>query len=329
MIVAVDAVGGDHYPYNPVKGGLDALDNDADLEVILLGPEDVIKEELQGKDYEAERLHIEDAPEIIGMEEAPSQAVKSKRNSSIVRGLNLHAEGECNAFISTGNTGALLAASTLILGKLKGVIRPTVATYFPTLNGYRLLVDAGANLELKPEMYAQFGLMSSIYCREIMEVDHPQIALLNVGEEEEKGTDGLKDAYRAMSDLPNFIGNVEGRDILPGKADVVVCDGFTGNVLLKFGESVPEMLEILVGRAIKESDLDQEQKQRLLSIIESALVDFDYENVGGLPFLGVDGISMVGHGGSGPRAIKNMILNGAEASRAHLNEKIVQSLTDR
>ena len=327
MIIAVDAAGGDHFPQNPVQGALSALKEDESIQVVLLGPEEIIREELEQYDgYDGKRLHIQDAPQVIEMDESPSQAVKNKRNSSIVVGLGMHKAGKADAFVSAGNTGALLAASTFILGKLEGVLRPTIASVFPTVKGARLLVDAGANLELKPEMYAQFGLMSSIYIREVMGIEDPKVALLNVGEEKGKGTELLREAYEYLSDLPNFIGNVEGRDILPGKADIFISDGLVGNILLKFGESVPEALKVMIGTAIKKSGLDPEIAQQLGELLKIALTDFNHENVGGIPFLGVNGVSMVGHGGSSPLAMKNMIMNAAKCAGANVNEKIVASL---
>lgn len=326
MIIAVDAAGGDHYPHHPVEGALLALEENDSIQIILLGPEEMVREELEKHDYDKQRVHIQNAPEIIEMSESPSQAVKGKKKSSIVMGLSMHAAGKCDAFISTGNTGALLAASTFILGKLEGIIRPTIATYYPTVKGFRLLVDAGANLELKPEMFAQFGTMGSVYSREVMGIDEPKVALLNVGEEREKGTECLRKAFDELSKLSNFIGNVEGRDILPGKADVYVCDGLVGNLLLKFGESIPDALKVLVQSAVKKSNIDPEQAKQLLYILNSAVSEFNYENVGGIPFLGVAGVSMVGHGGSNPTAIKNMVLNAATCSEANVNDKIVASL---
>ena len=230
MVIAVDAVGGDHFPDVPVQGAIQALKEHPDLEILLVGPEETIKQELDLHQYDTDRIEILHAPEIIGMDESPSIAVKSKQKSSIAVGLNAHKENRCVAFVSAGNTGALLAASTFLLGKLDGVSRPTIAATYPTINGISLLVDAGANLELKPEMYFQFAKMSTVFSREIMGVENPTVALLNVGEEPEKGLDQHKEAYKLLSGLENFIGNVEGKDILSGKANIYLTDGFTGNL---------------------------------------------------------------------------------------------------
>ncbi|MEX0927904.1 MAG: phosphate acyltransferase PlsX [Balneolales bacterium] len=326
MKIAVDAVGGDHYPKNPVLGAIKALEEKDDLVIILVGPEDIIRPELDKHDYPADRVVIHDAPEVIGMDESPAQAVKSKPQSSITVGLGLHAKGHSEAFISAGNTGALLAASTLILGRLDGVLRPTIATIYPTVNGFRLMIDVGANLEVKPEMLNQFAYMGLIYAREVMGIANPRVGLLNVGEEAEKGTEVLKKAHKLLRSMDAFIGNIEGRDILTGKADVFVCDGYVGNVLLKFGESIPAVLEKLMFKMIKEQEVSRENAGLVGQLLKQAFEPFDYQKVGGVPFLGVNGVSLVGHGGSTPTAMKNMILNAVTIVEAKVNDKIVASL---
>jgi glycerol-3-phosphate acyltransferase PlsX len=326
MIIAVDAVGGDHYPEYPVQGAVDAIEADERITVILLGPQQMIEDELAKHDVESDRIQVVDAPQIIGMDDSPSQAVKTKQESSIVRGLGLQKQGKADGFISAGNTGALLAASTYVLGRLKHVMRPTVASLFPTIKGFRLLVDAGANLELKPQMYAQFGIMGAVYAEEVMDVEQPKIGLLNVGEEKEKGLKVHCEAYEILNELSSFVGNIEGRDIFPAKADIMVTDGFTGNLILKFGESVPDALKVMVGKTIKEMQLPEDQQELIYGVLKKSLTSFDYQLVGGVPFLGVDGISMVGHGGSTPLAFKNLILNAARAVEVNVNDKMIAAL---
>lgn len=326
MIIAVDAVGGDHYPESPVEGAIKAVEEVSDLRVILVGPEDLINEELASYDYNREQLQVQDAPEIIGMDESPAQAVKSKQNSSIVTGIGMQKGGACDAFVSAGNTGALLAASTFLLGKLEGVSRPTIAAVYPTIQGPRLLLDVGANLEISPEMYVQLAKMGSIYAREIMDISEPTVGLLNVGEEEEKGTKELKTAFQKLQTLPNFTGNIEGRDIFSAKADVFICDGLVGNILLKFGESIPKALEVFIKKGIKKLKLGSDEAKLVGKVLKTSLREFDPERVGGVPFLGVDGLSMVGHGSSSPLAVKNMILNAVKCVEHDINEKIVASL---
>jgi glycerol-3-phosphate acyltransferase PlsX len=326
MIIAVDAVGGDHYPKSPVEGSIKAIEELSDLTVILVGPEDMVNDELSKHEYDQQRLLVHDAPEIIGMDESPAQAVKTKQNSSIVKGIGMHRADKCNGFVSAGNTGALLAASTFLLGKLDGVSRPTIAAVYPTVKGLRLVLDVGANLDVRPEMYPQFAEMGRIFANEIMDIDDPKVGLLNVGEEEEKGTDELKEAFDELQTLPNFVGNVEGRDIFPAKADVFLCDGLVGNIVLKFGESIPDALEVFVKKGIQKLQLGPEEAQLVSKVLKASLDEFDPERIGGVPFLGVDGVSMVGHGSSSPTAIKNMILNAAKCVDHDINEKIVASL---
>lgn len=326
MVIAVDAAGGDYYPGNPVLGAIEAIREKEEISILLVGPEQVVREELERHEYDRNRIDILHAPEVIGMEESPSAAVKSKRHSSIVVGLEAHRQNRCNAFVSAGNTGALLAASVLILGKLKGVQRPTIGAVFPSIHGPRLLLDAGASLELKCESYLQFAQMGTIYSREIMNVREPSVGLLNIGEEPEKGTDLLRGAHRLLSTLPNFCGNVEGGDIFTSPVDVIVCDGLIGNILLKFGESIPSTLYYLMEQTMKEMALDAGTRETVLQVVRSTLRSFNYEHVGGIPFLGVNGVSMVGHGESSPTAIKNMILNAAQCVESSVNEKIVSSL---
>jgi phosphate acyltransferase len=326
MMIAVDAVGGDHYPENPVLGAIEAINENTGLEVLLVGPEEMIKKELDGLTYDSSRIHILHAPEIIGMDESPSSAVKTKKSSSITLGVSAHKRGDCSAFVSAGNTGALLAASTFILGKLEGVIRPTIAAPYPTIKGMSLLIDAGANLELKPEMYLQFAKMGSIFSKEILGIEKPTVGFLNVGEEPEKGTELHKEAFQLLSGFPGFVGNIEGKDILQGKTDIFLTDGFTGNLILKFGESIPGVLQQMLAKTMNEEKLGPDLQKQIYQILGKSLKTFNYEHVGGIPFLGVNGTSLVGHGGSSPTAIKNMILNAAQCVEHQVNNKIVASL---
>jgi glycerol-3-phosphate acyltransferase PlsX len=328
MVIVVDAVGGDHYPQTPVAGALEAIEQKDDLKVILAGPEDLIGRELENHSYNNEQISVHDAPQIIEMNEAPAQAVKSKRNSSIVQGLGLQKAGKADGFVSAGNTGALLAASTFFLGKLEGVTRPTIASIFPTVKGPRLLLDAGANLEMSTEMYVQFAKMGRIYAHKVMKIDDPRIGLLNVGEEDKKGTEELKKAFKELKNLPNFVGNIEGNNILTANADVFVCDGLTGNLLLKMGESVPGALKQFIGAAVEKMNLEPKEIQLVKKVLKASLSDFDADKIGGVPFLGVDGVSMVGHGGSTPTAIKNMIFNAVRCVESNINDEITASLNE-
>jgi len=328
MVIAVDAAGGDHYPQSPVQGGIAAVNEVSDLTVVLVGPEKMIREELASQEeaYDNERIIVHDAPQIIEMNESPASAVKTKQNSSIVKGIAMHKAGKCDAFVSAGNTGALLAASTFLLGKLKGVSRPAISAVFPTIKGQRLMIDVGANLEVRTDMFYQFAQMGSIYVREVMGVDNPTVGLLNIGEEKKKGTEGLREAYSELISLPNFAGNIEGNDIFDAKSDVFLCDGLVGNLLLKFGESVPNALETFIKKGIQRLNLGADEAQLVGKVLKASLAEFNPDHVGGVPFLGVDGISIVGHGSSSALAVKNMILSAAKCVQYNVNDKIVASL---
>lgn len=326
MIIAVDAAGGDYYPKNPVQGALEAVKEFSQLTVLLVGPEELVQQELSRHSYDSSRIQIIDSPEVVGMTDSASAALKQKPNSSIAKGIGLHKKGLCHGFVSAGNTGALLAASMFILGKLEGISRPTVATYYPSLEGFRLIIDAGANLEIKPEMALQFALMGQVYAKEIMGIMQPRVGLLNVGEEKGKGTELLKEIYGVLQQMPSFIGNVEGRDILMPKADIYITDGFMGNIILKLGESLPGILKTLVEQRLQQSVATPEMLHFAEQIFSKALAPFDYERVGGLPFLGVNGISVVGHGGSSPMAIKNMIKVAMDCVEHSINDKIIASI---
>lgn len=328
MRIALDAVGGDFFPESPVKGAIEAVTSNPDLTVILVGPKELVEAEITKNDYDGKQLVVQDAPEIIRMNEHAAKAVKSKPGSSICVGLGLHAKGYSDAFVSAGNTGALLAASAVILGRLKGVLRPTIAAYYPTVKGFRLLVDAGANLETKPEFLYQFGVMGAVYARSFFGVDNPKIGLLNIGEEPEKGTEVLKETFKLLSKRDDFVGNLEGRDILAAKADVFVADGLVGNLLLKFGESIASDLKPLVAHAMAKLKLDESQQHLVAKVLATTFQPFEYQRVGGVPFLGVNGVSLVGHGKSNPEAIKNMILHAAKMVEARINERIVAALSE-
>lgn len=326
MIIAVDAVGGDYIPDNPVQGGIEALNEVPNLQLLFVGPERLIKEELAKHHYDSDRVDILHAPEIISMQDSASAVLKEKKDSSISLGLQSHKAGKCHGFVSAGHTGALLTASTVFLGKIEGVYRPTIAAIFPTINGVRILIDAGANLTLKEDMYYQFAVMGEIFTREILKVENPKIGLLNVGEESEKGTELLKASYSKLKELDNFVGNIEGKDILNAKADVFLTDGFTGNILLKFGESIPAVLQKMVKEQLDLISADVQLQKQVFQILAKAMHTFDYEQIGGVPFLGVNGVSFVGHGNSSVLAMKNMIISAVRCVDHEVNKKIKASL---
>ncbi|MFH0989198.1 MAG: phosphate acyltransferase PlsX [bacterium] len=326
--IVLDAMGGDHAPANEVAGAVAALRQSGNaFEVILVGHEKAIRNELTAHDTEGLSLSVVHADEVITMDDAPTASVKQKKNSSLAIGINLHKEGNAEAFASVGNTGAVLSASTLILGRIKGISRPTIGTFLPSIKGKCLLVDAGTNVDCRPRQLFEFGVMGSIYAKKIFKYENPTVGLLNVGEEKGKGGEVVQQAYELFekSNL-NFIGNVEGRDILKGKAHVVVCDGFVGNAILKFGESVPGFLKYRLKEYAETSLFNKIILGLARGSMRKALKDMDYEEVGGVPVLGVNGVSLIGHGGSTPKALKNMVLKAYDVASSDLHQTIAEAV---
>jgi phosphate acyltransferase len=327
--IAVDAMGGDFAPVNEVAGTLAALrETNNAFEVLLVGKEQELRKQLRTSHAEGLSWSIIPSTEVITMDDSPTAALKQKKDSSLAVGIRLHQEGKADAFVSAGNTGAVLSASTLILGRIKGVSRPTIGTFIPAEGGMCLLVDAGTNVDCRPRQLFEFAIMGSIYYSLVMKKERPTVALLNVGEEKGKGTEVVNEAYKLLeaSNL-NFVGNVEGRDILKRKADVVVCDGFVGNIVLKFGESIPGFLKSRLTKIANEGILQKLIVGLAKGSLKNALKDFDPNVEGGVPVLGANGISIIGHGSSTPTGIKNMILRGVEVARIQLHKHIEEALS--
>jgi len=330
--IVLDAMGTESAPAADVAGAAEAMADpqhgDA-FELILVGHRERIEAEL-GKHptLDRSRVRVEDAREVIGMGDEPAQAVRRMRDSSIVRGLEIHRAGQADAFVSAGNTGAVMTASTLILGRIGGISRPTIASLFPSATGFTVVADVGANVDTKPQHLAQFGIMASIYAELMLGDPRPTVGLLNVGEEPGKGENRAVEAFELMQAAPiNFVGNVEGRDILKGTARVVVCDGFVGNIVLKFAESVPSLLRSRISGVAERGGIFT--KLRLAAargILRSVFREMDYQEYGGVPLLGVDGVSIIGHGGSTPRAIRGMILKAEEMVRRGVNQRIAEAI---
>lgn len=326
-------MGGDAAPGVVVEGAVQALrESDGDLQVLLVGQEASVRAELGRHEADGLPLQVVDAPEVIGMGEAPATALKAKPRSSIHIGLGAHRQGAADAFVSAGNTGAVMAAALFILGRLPGVARPALPGFFPATTGQTvLLVDVGANVDVRPEHLVQFGLMGQIYVERVLERENARVGLLNVGEEPGKGDELAKAAYPLLERAEGlrFIGNVEGRDVMHHAADVVVCDGFVGNVLLKFGESVTTVLPALIRAEVEALGLGGGETGPLLKrVLGSVMRRFSYEEFGGAPLLGVDGSVLIGHGGSSPRAIAQMIRAGAEFARRGVRDHIASALGD-
>lgn len=328
--IVLDVMGTDNAPVDDVQGAIEALkESEPDrFELILIGRSEAVEKELDGVGRNLlERITVRHADEVIAMGEEPAQAVRKRRNSSIVLGLQMQSDGEAEAFVSAGNTGAVMAASTFILGRLPGISRPTIASQFPSETGFTIVADVGANVDTKPQNLYEFAVMTSVYAEQIFGFTTPSVALLNVGEEKSKGEDRVVEAYALLqrSDL-NFVGNVEGRDVLRGTAQVVICDGFVGNILLKFAESIPGLLRASLMEYAEASILNKGRAGLAKSTLKGVFKRMNYEEYGGVPLLGVDGISIIGHGGSSAKAIKNMIFKAEEMVRKEVNRKIAERI---
>ncbi len=331
--IVLDAMGTDNAPAEDVRGAAEALSDPVrggGFEIILVGDEESIARELERHPgLDRQRISIQHAPEVISMGEEPAQAVRTKRDSSLVRGITMQKDGLADAFVSAGNTGAVMAASTFILGRIPGISRPTIASQFPAADGYTIVADVGANVDTKPRNLYEFAVMASIYAEQIFGYARPSVGLLNVGEEEGKGEDRAVQAYELLkASSLNFVGNVEGRDILKGTARVVVCDGFTGNILLKFAESVPGLLRAKLGAQASGGFIAKLRLGLARGVLRSVFKEMDYQEYGGVPLLGVNGVSIIGHGGSTAKAIKNMIFKADEMVRNGVNRRIAEALAE-
>jgi len=308
MRIALDAMGSDRAPAIEVEGAIRAFQTlRGDTSLVLVGDREAIERELaRHDDAPRDRIEIVHAPTRVEMGESPAQAIRRKPDSSIVVGLNLHKAGEVDAFISAGSTGATMAGSLVILRPLPGVDRPPVGAILPTSQGHTLLIDAGANVDTRPQQLLQFAHLGSIYVQDLMGIERPRVGLLNIGEEPEKGNEHALASHQLLSaSTLNFVGNVEGRDIIDHKCDVLVCDGFVGNVLLKFYESSAAFILRLLRKEMSDANVELDLK-RLYKIL-------DYTEYGGAPLLGINGVVIICHGGSPPHAITNAIRVAAQA----------------
>lgn len=312
MRIGVDIMGSDHGPGVPVKGAvMAAAELSASSRLVLFGDEAVIRASLHAEGVDASMFDIVPSEDDITMQDNPTKALAAKPRSSIAQGFGMLKSGQLDAFASTGNTGAMLVGSVLSIKPIPGVIRPAICSLVPKENGaFGILLDVGANADCKPDVLQQFGLLGALLAQHVYHIADPKVALLNIGEEEKKGNTVTQAAYGLMKEQQQytFVGNVEGRDLFNGKADVVVCDGFTGNIVLKAVEAFHDLLK---QRGVHEPFFDR----------------FDYENYGGLPVLGVNGNVIIGHGISNALTIKNMILGAREVVESRLSDRIREALT--
>ena len=322
-------MGGNYAPGNEIKGVLSALEERGDyLELSLVGKESEIKKHLSNEtSVFKDKLNIVNADEVVSMHDSPSESFKNKQNNSMRVGLELQKSNLSDAFISAGNTGAVLAHSTLVLGRLEGISRPTIGAFLPSQSGFTLITDVGASVECKPRHLFEFALMCSVYMKNIFNIDKPKIGLLNIGEEKSKGNELSFQAFGLLQNSKmNFVGNIEGSDVLNGKVDIAVCDGFTGNIVLKFAESVLDLLKFKFREYADKGFLKKIWIGMFRNTFKTILKDFDYQSHGGTLLLGVNGVSIIGHGKSSPLAIKNMIFKAEDIVRKKINDLIKSEL---
>jgi len=327
MKIAVDAMGGDHAPREVVRGAVQAF-RELDLPIVLVGREEILRDELRFLGAGGEKIDVEHASEVVEMGETPGVAIRKKKHSSIRVGLNLVAEGKASAFVSAGNSGAVMAGALYVLRKIRGIDRPAITATIPTPSGPIVLIDAGANVGCKPAHLVQFGYMGDAYARKILGISRPRIGLVSIGEEDSKGTDLTREtgALFRKTNL-NFVGNVEGRDFFVGKADVFICDGFVGNVALKTMEGMATALGQFLKHEIEKSAMAKLGVLLAGGAIRQVKKRMDYTEYGGAPLLGVKGGVVICHGASDAKAIKNGIRCAGSLLRGGVEEEIAASAT--
>ncbi len=326
--IALDAMGGDHAPEVTVEGGVWAA-RDFGIALMLVGPEERIRQELAKHNSEGLDIEIVHAPEWIRMDEHPATAVRAKPRNSMSVALQLVKQGKADAFVTCGHTGAALAAALFTLGRIRGIKRPALTTIFPTRTGNCFILDIGANADCKPEYLQQFALMGSIYARHVFGISQPRVGLLSIGEEGGKGNSLVQDAFALLENMPNinFVGNVEPKEVLAGQADVVVADGFTGNIFIKTSEAVAAMLMEVIKEEIRRRPLAIAGALMAKPAFKAAHERLDPREYGGAPLLGVNGIVVVGHGRSDAYAVRNAVRMGIRAVEGDIVARVTEHLT--
>jgi phosphate acyltransferase len=326
MKIVVDAMGGDYAPSVVIEGAIAAV-KEYSAEIILVGDEAKIRQLLSKARYSGDNITVHHAPEVIEMSESAATSVRRKRNSSIVVGVNLVKDNQADAFVSAGNTGAVVCAATLGLGLLPGIERPGIGLVTPTLKGISLIIDVGANIDPKPSQLLQYGIMGVAYSHYILSRPNPTVGLLNIGEEEVKGTDFIRETHELLEKSSlNFVGNIEGKDLFAGKCDVIICDGFVGNIALKVSESAAEAMQVFLKRHLLSNFLGKIGLVLLMPNLKRFKKDLDYAEYGGAPLLGVNGVVIIGHGRSNVKAVKNAIRVAKEEVERQFNEKILEAI---
>lgn len=326
--IVLDAMGGDDAPGINIEGAVSAMQEKKNISIVFTGKEEIIKEELSKYTYDSSRVEIVDAPEVIGFDEAPVMAVRTKKNSSIVVGMNLVKKGEADAFVSAGSTGAILVGGQFVVGRIKGVERSPLAPLLPTAKGPSLLIDCGANVDARPSHLVQFAKMGSIYMENIMGVKNPRVAIVNIGAEEEKGNMLVKETYPLLKECTdiNFVGSIEARDIPNGDADVIVCEAFVGNVILKLYEGLAKTLLSEVKKGLMSTLRSKIGALLIKPALKQTMKGFMGDDQGGAPLLGLKGLVVKAHGSSDAEDIKHAILQCVDFSEQKINEKIKDNI---
>lgn len=330
VIVAVDAMGGDNAPVEPIKGAVNAVNAKDNIYVVLTGKEEIIRSELEKYTYNKEKITVCNADEVIETGEPPVMAIKKKKNSSLVMALSMVKEGSADAFVSAGSSGAILVGGQVIVGRIKGVERPPLAPLIPTKKGVSLLVDCGANVDARPSHLVQFARMGSIYMEHVMGVKNPKVAIVNIGVEEEKGNQLVKETYPLLKNCTdiNFVGSIEARDIPNGDVDVIVCEAFVGNVILKLYEGVGAALISKVKEGMMTSLRSKIGALLVKPALKKTLKSFDASEYGGAPLIGLNGLVVKTHGNSTAKEISASILQCATFKEQGINEKIKEMLNN-
>lgn len=326
--VALDAMGGDHAPGEIIQGAIDAVHMRQDIQVVLVGQKDVITEELRKYAYDEKQVVIRQASEVIETAEPPVVAIRSKKDSSIVVGMNMVKKGEADAFVSAGSSGAVLVGGQVIVGRIRGIERPPLAPLIPTEKGVSLLIDCGANVDARPSHLVQFAQMGSIYMEHVVGVKNPRVGIVNIGAEEEKGNALVKETFPLLKECTgiNFVGSVEARDIPQGVADVIVCEAFVGNVILKLYEGLSSTLIGVIKKGLKSTFKSKIGAALALPALKGTIKSFDASEYGGAPLLGLNGLVVKIHGSSKAKEVKNAIIQCVTFKEQEINEKIKSNI---
>jgi len=329
MRIAVDAMGGDKAPGVIIAGAIQAA-QEYEIDIILVGKKDLIEKKLAVYKKVPKNISVLNAEEVIEMNESPAVSVRRKKDSSINVAVKMVKEKKADAIVSAGNTGAVVCAASLFLKSLPGIARPGISVLVPTLKGMIQLIDVGANIDAKPEHLLQYAIMGSVYTNAVLNRDNPKVGLLNIGEEETKGPEFVKETFKLLEQNKNinFIGNVEGRDIFTGNCDVIVCDGFLGNVVLKVSEGLADTIKEMLKRKLSSNIVTKFGALLAASAFRSLKKDIDYSEYGGAPLLGIDGVCIIAHGGSSAKAIKNAIRVSREYLLHNVNQHIIELVTN-